>query len=317
MAYLACVCSIPLRMDRKIVLLYLATVLIWGTTWLPIKLSLGVVSPEVSVIYRLLIASALLFAWCFYKKVNLLFDLKTYLLIGVFGICLYSIDLTLLYLGSKYLTSGLVAIVFSTIVFFNIINKRVFFHEQIESQALIGAGVGVFGLCIAFWPELGEMARSVSLSGPVLGLVLVLGAALAGSFGNIASAAIQKKNIKVTESNAIGMLVGAIVLTIYAVALDLPFNFDTSSIYVGSLIYLSIFGSVIAFGCYLTLVGQIGADKAAYANLLFPIVAVLISAYAENFVLNGRLLIALTVILLGNYLMYFKPAWLKVAESAR
>ena len=291
------------------------TVLIWGTTWLPIKLSLGVVSPEVSVIYRLVIASAILFAWCFYKRINLLFDVKTYLLIGGFGICLYSIDLTLLYLGSKYLTSGLVAIVFSTIVFFNIINKRVFFRERLEPQALLGAGVGVVGLCIAFWPELGEMARSVSLSGPVLGLVLVLGAALAGSFGNIASAAIQRKNVKVTESNAIGMLFGAIALTIYAVARDLPFNIDTSSQYIGSLMYLAIFGSVIAFGCYLTLVGQIGADKAAYANLLFPIVAVLISAYAEEFVLNGRLLFALTVILFGNYLMYFRPAWLNVGKQ--
>ena len=182
-------------MNKRIVVLYLATVLIWGTTWLPIKLSLGVVSPEVSVIYRLVIASGLLFTWCLYQKINLVFDIKTYLLIGAFGIFLYGIDLTLLYIGSKYLTSGLVAIIFSTIVFFNIINKRVFFQERIESHALIGAGVGILGLCLAFWPELGEMARSVSLTGPVLGLVLVLGAALAGSFGNIASAAIQRKGL--------------------------------------------------------------------------------------------------------------------------
>ena len=84
----------------------------------------------------------------------------------------------------------------------------------------------------------------------------------------------------------------------------MPFNFDTSSLYVGSLIYLAIFGSIIAFGCYLTLVGEIGSDKAACASSLFPVVTVLISAYAENFVLNGRLLIALSVILLGNYLIY-------------
>ena len=296
-------------MRKQIVVLYLATVLIWGTTWLPIKLSLGVVSPEVSVIYRLLIASAILFTWCLYKNANLRFDIRTYGLIAVFGVCLYGIDLTLLYLGSQYLTSGLVAIIFSTIVFFNIVNKRLFLNEPIEKQALIGAGVGVVGLCIAFWPELGVMARSVSLTGPLLGLLLVLGAALAGSLGNIASSAIQRKGITVTQSNALGMLFGAIVLTIYALLRSIPFTFDPSMVYVGSLLYLAIFGSVVAFGCYLTLVGKIGADKAAYANLLFPVVAVLISAYAENFVLEGRLLIALGVILFGNYLMYFRPRW--------
>lgn len=296
-------------MRKQIVVLYLATVLIWGTTWLPIKLSLGVVSPEVSVIYRLLIASAILFTWCLYKNANLRFDIRTYGLIAVFGVCLYGIDLTLLYLGSQYLTSGLVAIIFSTIVFFNIVNKRLFLNEPIEKQALFGAGVGVVGLCIAFWPELGVMARSVSLTGPLLGLLLVLGAALAGSLGNIASSAIQRKGITVTQSNALGMLFGAIVLTIYALLSSIPFTFDPSMVYVGSLLYLAIFGSVVAFGCYLTLVGKIGADKAAYANLLFPVVAVLISAYAENFVLEGRLLIALGVILFGNYLMYFRPRW--------
>lgn len=113
------------------------------------------------------------------------------------------------------------------------------------------------------------------------------------------------------------MLFGAVALTIYAVARGIQFNFDPSPLYVGSLIYLAIFGSVIAFGCYLTLVGKIGADKAAYANLLFPIVAVLISAYAENFVLNSRLLVALAVILFGNYLMYFRPDWLKLRGNPK
>lgn len=303
--------NFDLMFNRNMTLLYLATIMIWGTTWLPIKLSLGTVAPEVSVIYRLLIASAILFAWCAYSKSNLKFDLKTHLLIGLFGLCLYAIDLTLLYMGSAYLTSGLVAIIFSTIVFFNIVNKRVFFNEPIELSAVIGALVGVAGLCIAFWSELGQFALSASLAEPLVGLALVLGAAYAGSIGNITSSAIQRRGVTVTESNALGMMYGAVALLIYVLLKGHPFAFDTSAVYIGSLLYLSIFGSVIAFGCYLTLIGKIGSDKAAYANLLFPVVAVLISAYAESFTLSGRLLLALAVILFGNYLMYFKPNWLQ------
>jgi len=69
------------------------------------------------------------------------------------------------------------------------------------------------------------------------------------------------------------MFYGVVALLIYSTIRGSVFNFDSSLVYIGSLLYLAMFGSVLAFGFYLTLIGNIGADKAAYANLIFPIIA--------------------------------------------
>jgi len=158
--------------------LYLFTILIWGTTWLPIKLSLGVVAPEISVVYRLAIATTILFGWCLLKGYPLGYSLKHHALMVLFGVCLYAVDLTLLYEGSKYLTSGIVAITFSTIVIFNIVNKRIFLADRIVLSSLVGAALGLIGLCIAFWPDVIAFSNGVSGEGELFGLLLILGAAL-------------------------------------------------------------------------------------------------------------------------------------------
>ena len=295
--------------------LYVLTILIWGTTWLPIKFSLGVVAPEVSVIYRLAIATTILFTWCLIKGYHLRYTRKQHVKMILFGVFLYAVDLTLLYEGSEYLTSGIVAITFSTIVIFNIINKRIFLSDSISGSSLVGAILGLIGLCIAFWPDVLAFSRGVAGKGELSGLLLVLGAALAGSIGNITSTVLQKDGVPVTQSNAYGMLYGVIALLIYSSFRGSVFNFDSSIVYVSSLLYLALFGSVLAFGFYLTLIGTIGADKAAYANLIFPIIAVAISTIFEGFAIDRRLLFAIAIILIGNYLMHIKPVWFSIKHS--
>ena len=77
--------------------------------------------------------------------------------------------------------------------------------------------------------------------------------------------------------------------------------------YLGALLYLALFGSVIAFGAYFTLVGRIGASKAAYSTLLFPLVALSISTVYEGYVWHSNAVIGLALILLGNLVMFAKP----------
>ena len=72
--------------------------------------------------------------------------------------------------------------------------------------------------------------------------------------------------------------------------------------YLGSLFYLAMFGSVLAFGCYLTLVGRIGAEKSAYTMVLFPIVALGFSTLFEGYQWSVESMIGVTLILVGNVL---------------
>jgi drug/metabolite transporter (DMT)-like permease len=85
------------------------------------------------------------------------------------------------------------------------------------------------------------------------------------------------------------------------------FTFDPAFAYVGSLIYLAVFGSVIAFACYFALLARIGPERSAYATVLFPIVALTISTLFEDYQWRATALVGVALILAGNLLVLARP----------
>ncbi len=283
----------------KNVSLYIITVLVWGSTWIAIKYQLGSVDPIVSVIYRFGLAAGLLILFCKIRGLSLKFSVKEHFFMAFLGVFLFSLNYWLVYLAEVYLTSGLVAVMFSSIVFFNIANGAIFLGAPLERKMIIGALVGILGIIFIFMPEI----QSFHLADKgVVGLVLGFSSVLLASFGNIMSARNTKNNIPVIQANAIGMGYGTLVLVVIALFLGKEFSFSFSIPYIGSLVFLSVFGSIIAFGSYLTLVGSIGADKASYAIMVVPIVALIISSFAEGYVWNFYGIVGLVLVLGGNFL---------------
>jgi drug/metabolite transporter (DMT)-like permease len=94
---------------------------------------------------------------------------------------------------------------------------------------------------------------------------------------------------------------------------------DSRPIYGGTLLYLAIPGSILAFTAYLSLIGRIGADKAVYSTGLFPIVALTISTFVESYRWNTVAVVGLVLILLGVLLAlnggYLKRYFLKITSS--
>jgi drug/metabolite transporter (DMT)-like permease len=86
-----------------------------------------------------------------------------------------------------------------------------------------------------------------------------------------------------------------------------PFGFEWNTRYIGSLLYLVIPGSVIGFTAYLTLVGRMGPERAAYCTVLFPVVALNVSAYAEGYQWTVPALMGLVLVMVGNVLVFRKP----------
>ena len=121
------------------------------------------------------------------------------------------------------------------------------------------------------------------------------------------SAKTQKKNLPVVQANTYGMLYGTIFLLLIIALKGEPFHFDTSAVYISSLLYLALFGSAIAFGCYLTLIGKIGPARAAYITVLIPIIALVISSIYENYLWTGRVVFALFLIVIGNIFILVRP----------
>lgn len=283
--------------------LYLTTVLVWGSTWFAISCQLGSVSIDVSVFYRFFLASLFLFAWCAFKKVNLKFSLKDHIFFALLGFFQFSINYLAAYEATCHISSGLNAVGFSMILVFNIINSAAFFGTQLTRSVFFGALSGLLGITVIFWPSI--ISFDLSSEGIMGILFSLLGAALA-SFGNIASAHIQKKNIPVMEANAFGMGYGALWLLPMIFFTGDSFTIDFSFSYISSLVYLAVLGSIIAFGCYLTLLGRVGASRAAYVHVLTPVVALGFSTLFEDFVWQSNVFIGISLILLGNVIILTK-----------
>lgn len=280
--------------------LYLSTVLIWGSTFFAIKFQLGEVPTEVSVAYRFALAALILLVWCRLMNLPMRFSFRQHLWMLVQGLTLFGFNYMVVYWATADLTSGLIAVVFSTIVLMNIANGALFFGKRPAISVLAGALVGLVGICLVFLPEF----TNLEIDGSALkGMLLSLLGTFIASLGNMTSTRNQLAGLPVVQTNAYGMAYGAIALALIALAEDAPFTYELSWAYTGSLIYLALFGSVLAFGSFLTLLGRIGAERAAYAMVLFPIVALGISTLFENYQWTLEALLGIALVLTGNVLI--------------
>lgn len=283
--------------------LYLLTVLIWGSTWFAIEFQLGVVAPEVSLVYRYAGASVLLFAWCRFRGLGLRFTLANHARFALLGLMLFGINYILAYRAQMYITSALTAIAFSSLVWMNIVNARLFFGVRAGPRVLIGALMGAIGMFHLFAPRIGDVSFSDTV---FYGFFLAVLSALIASFGNMVSQATQNANLPVIQSNAWGMLYGAVFTSGVALGTGHDFTFEWTTAYVGSLAYLTVFGSIIAFGAYLTLLGRIGAHKAGYAMVMFPVVALILSTLFEGLEIDATTVSGTLFVLAGNLLVLKK-----------
>lgn len=286
-------------------LLYAATVLIWGSTWYAIKLQLGVVDPDLSVAYRFILAAAILIVFCIATRRSLRFAPRHHVYIAAQGLFLFCLNYWIFYYATFRLTTGVIAVVFSLIMLMNIVNGAVLFGSRVEPKVLAAAALGVVGLVLVFWRDLAALDLT---SGPMLGLGMSIVATYSASLGNMASLRNTRAGLPIIQVNALGMAYGAAIMTVLALARGAEVSFDMSITYAGSLLYLAVFGSVLAFGCYLTLLARIGADRAAYAAVVFPVVALIISTVLEDFAWTPQALAGVVLILGGNVLAVALPA---------
>ena len=286
-------------------LLYVVTVLIWGSSWLAIKYQLGSVDPMVSVAYRFLLASALSWLYCRFSGRLMRYSLRDHGFMFLQGASLFALNYWLFYLSELTLTSGLAAVIFSTIVVMNMMNGVLFLKNRLELRVVLGAGIGLFGIIVVFWPEVTDFESG---SENLFAVSLAVLATLLASLGNIASARNQRKGIPVVQANTFGMTYGALLMLVLSWATGREFTFEVTLPYVSSLVFLSVFASIIAFWTYLTLLGRVGVERAAYATLFFPLVALGFSTVFEDYQWTASAGIGILLILAGNLLILKRSA---------
>lgn len=286
--------------------LYLASVLIWGSTWLAITFQYGKVAPEVSVVYRFALAAALLVGWCLARRMRMRFTLREHGWIALQGATMFGANYVLVYLAEQRIASGLMAVIFSLLAVLNLLGARAFFKTPLSVAAVVGTAVGIGGVALVCLPK-------ASFSGGA-GLAFAVAATVISSFSNLLSQRNQRGGLPVMQSNAYGMLYGAAFVALYCLCVGRPFTLDLSARYLGSLAFLALFGSVLAFGAYLTLIGRIGAGRAGYAMVAIPVVALALSTIFEHLHWEWTLALGAALCVAGNFLVLPRPS--KQARAA-
>jgi drug/metabolite transporter (DMT)-like permease len=126
---------------------------------------------------------------------------------------------------------------------------------------------------------------------------------LVSALGTMAAHRNQQAQLALWQTMAWGMLYGALFSLGVTLALGKSLGFEASPAYILSLLYLAVFGSIIAFAAYLTLIKRVGAARAGYIGVMVPIVALVISAAFEGFRWHPLTWIGIAVSVAGNVII--------------
>jgi drug/metabolite transporter (DMT)-like permease len=293
------------RIDGSTLGLYVATVFLWGVSWIGLRAQLGVVAPEMSVLWRFVLAAVLMWVWVLATGHQVRFALADHLRFAAVGCCLFCFNFLSFYYGGLSVPSGLLSVVFSLASVFNLVLGFLIFRQKVELRVALGGVIGVAGIGLLFWPEItGAGFNMAALQG--LGLC-VMGTLFFCS-GNMISTVVQRRGVPLLSATAWGMTYGCAVLLALNVLRGNAFIIEPTAKYIGSLLYLSIGASVLAFMAYLTLLRRLGAARAGYSTVLFPIIALAVSTLLEGYQWTLLAGIGVAFALIGNVLVLRRPA---------
>jgi drug/metabolite transporter (DMT)-like permease len=292
-------------LDATTLGLYGAVVLVWGVSWIALKAHLGVVAPEVSALWRFMIAAAIMVAWGAARGDRMRFPVRDHLRFAIVGACMFSFNFVLFYYGGLHIPSGLLAVVFSLASVMNLLLGAALFRQRIEPRVALGALVGTAGVALLFWPEIAGAGFDRAALG---GLGLCVLGTLLFCCGNLVTGRLQRGGVPVQSVNAWGMVYSVVGLAAFSALRGQPFIVEWTPRYLGALLFLAVFASVVAFACYGALIRRIGPARGAYATVLFPIVALTVSTLLEGYAWTLLAAAGAVCALIGNALVLWRPA---------
>jgi len=297
----------------KIVIGYILITILWGSTWLAIRIGLDSLTPMFAVGTRFFIASFFVLLVMKIAKVKLQTDLlsiKLYIFLALFS---FIIPFSMVYWGEQYVPSGLTSVIFAVFPFFVILFSWLMLpNSQVGIYKTIGVLIGFVGITVIFWEDV-----AVDFSEYSLGMIAILVSSMIQGY----VAVVIKKhgnNLNPLSMNYIPLLISGIVL----IPLGLLFEdraslvFDKKAIY--SILYLAIFGTVITFTIYYWLMQKINVVILSLSTFVTPIIALILGVIVlnENFTTYHKVGSSLVLIgiLFANFrglLKYYKDREIK------
>jgi len=285
----------------KIVIGYILICLIWGSTWIAIKIGLETLTAMLAIGLRFLIASVVLFSIIKIKNIELLTDsqsVKLYLFMSLFS---YIIPFTLVYWAEQFIPTGLTSVLFAIFPFWVIIFSRIAFpNEKIGMYKLLGVIIGFIGIAVIFKDEL-----SFDFGDSMLGIIAaVISAIMQGGVAVV----IKKYGGKINpvSINFIPLIITGLVLIPAGFIFEDTTRLAYSNNALFSILYLSTIGTVVAFTIYYWLLKKINIVILSLSSFITPIIAILLGWFFLNEKLNSNHIIGTSLVLIGVLFANFK-----------
>jgi drug/metabolite transporter (DMT)-like permease len=267
-------------------LLFVIASLIWGSTFWAITLQLGAVPPSVSVAYRFALASMTLFVICLVRGDRLRLPWRAQRWMILQGFLTFCLSYICTYNAERFVVSALVAVMFALMVFFTPICARVGFGKPIPARTWSAGSAALAGVFLLFYHALADAVAQLQAGGGgyfLMGVLLATVASIASSAGSVVVGKVREEAANLPLTMAWSMLWGTLMVTAYTLLSGQSFVLPSTPRYLGGLVYLSLFGSVIAFYAYFTLIDRIGPQKAVYVTVVTPVISVLLSIKLEHY----------------------------------
>ncbi len=265
----------------RVLIPFILVTLMWGSTWLVITSQIGTVPANWSVTYRFIIAAAAMFLYAALTRVPLRLGRSGHLFAAAYGVPLFCLSFNSVYIAERYVTSGLVAVIFALLIVPNSLLAWLFLKHRLGGRFVVGSLVAIAGVALLFVQELRANAANSDAIG--FGIALSVLAVLMASASNVVQAAEQVRTLPLAGLIAWGMSYSVIPNALFAWLLAGPPVIDISPAYLGGLLYLALFASTLAFPLYFAVIRAAGPGRAAYSNLLIPIIAMALSTLFEDY----------------------------------
>lgn len=270
----------PSMLSPKVLIPFMLTGTIWGSTWFVITGQISGVPAAWGVFFRFMLATPAMFALAVLMRNRLKLNRTEHLLALGVGIAQFAGNFLFVYHSEQHITSGIVAVMFALLMVPNAIFAKVFIGEKVQGGFIGGSLVAIAGVALLLVHEW----NSAPLGGNVgLGIVLAIGGMLSASIANVVQANPTGRGVPMVSLLAWAMLYGTAFDLAYALVTAGPPSLPTGWQFWAGTAYLAIIGSVVTFPLHYNLVREIGAGKTAYNGIVTVCVAMLLSTLFEDF----------------------------------
>ncbi len=279
---------------------YGALCLIWSSTWLAIKFGLEGAPPLTAAGYRFILSAIVILSIIVIGKISLPRTRRFYALSAYFSLFQIAIPYALVYSAEQHITSGLTSLLYSTMPFTVAILAWIILGDPLTFPKVAGIVIGMLGTTVIFWD-------SLRVGGP--GAISGVCAALGGAACSSVSAVVAKRFSKAYHPIAsifLPMAFGGVLLTLGGLLLESsrPVHWNVAT--VGSIVYLAIFGSVLAFALYYWIMKHIDVTVLSYQSFIIPVLACLLGWIFLREAVTIKVAIGGGMILVGIALATFR-----------